>query len=172
MTEDRSRDAATPDWLDHGRNVLARTALAPQAEAIGRVRQTADGIAHVTGLPDVRLNALLRFEGGQYGFAQALDRDEIAAVLLDDTAAVTAGQRVVDTGEVLQVPVGEALVGAGGRPAGATAGWPAPPWGRPRPGRSNARRPRSSNAIRSRTRSKPGCWWWTRCLPWAGASAS
>lgn len=134
MTEDRSRDAPTPDWLDRSRDVLARTALAPQAEAIGRVRQTADGIAHVTGLPDVRLNALLRFEGGQYGFAQALDRDEIAAVLLDDTAAVTAGQRVVDTGEVLQVPVGEALLGRvvdplgrpldGGPALGQTETWP------------------------------------------------
>ncbi|WP_068114758.1 F0F1 ATP synthase subunit alpha [Tropicimonas marinistellae] len=100
-----------PDWLDRSRARLAATALAPEAEAVGRVVRVADGIARVTGLPDVALGALLRFEGGQHGFAQALDRDAFDVVLLDDANAVVAGDRLSDTGAVLRVPVGEALLG-------------------------------------------------------------
>ncbi|TNE63375.1 MAG: F0F1 ATP synthase subunit alpha [Rhodobacteraceae bacterium] len=102
----------TPEnWLDEKRVRLAQTALAPEAEPVGWVARVADGIAQVTGLPDVALGALLRFENGGYAFAHSLDRDEIAAVLLDDTASVAVGERVSDTGDVLRVPVGEALLG-------------------------------------------------------------
>ncbi len=115
------------DWLDDRRERVRRTKLAPQAEAIGRVARVADGIARITGLPDAPLDALLRFEGGQYGFAHSLGTDEIDAVILDDTTAIETGQKVVDTGEVLRVPVGEALLGrvvdALGRPID---GMPAP----------------------------------------------
>jgi F-type H+/Na+-transporting ATPase subunit alpha len=100
-----------PDWLDQARAKLAQTPLAPQAEAVGRVARVADGIAQVTGLPDAALGALLRFEGGQYGFALTLDRDEIDVVILDETAGVGTGARVTDTGEVLRVPVGDGLLG-------------------------------------------------------------
>ncbi|MCR8549919.1 F0F1 ATP synthase subunit alpha [Salipiger sp. P9] len=99
------------DWLDHSRATLAGTPLTPQAEAVGRVARVADGIAQVTGLPDAALGALLRFEGGQYGFAHSLNTDEIDVVVLDDTSAIEAGEKVTDTGEVLRVPVGEALLG-------------------------------------------------------------
>ena len=102
---------APDDWLAQGREALARAALAPEAEAIGRVSSVADGIAQVSGLPDVPLGALLRFEGGQMGFAQSLDRDRIDAVMLDEASAVEAGHRVTDTGDVLRVPVGPGLLG-------------------------------------------------------------
>lgn len=85
--------------------------LSPQSEAIGRVEHVADGIARVSGLPDARLNELLRLEGGQTGFALTLDETSISAVLLDDGAAVEAGQRVAGTGEVVRVPVGPGMLG-------------------------------------------------------------
>ena len=100
-----------PDWLDKTRARVAATPLAAEAEAVGRVARVADGIARVTGLPDVALGALLHFERGQYGFAQALDRDAFDVVLLDEASAVEAGDRLSDTGAVLRVPVGEALLG-------------------------------------------------------------
>jgi F-type H+-transporting ATPase subunit alpha len=75
------------------------------------VVHVADGIARITGLPDTVLGALLRFEGGQLGFAHGLGADRIDAVILDETSAIEAGQSVTDTGEVLRVPVGEALLG-------------------------------------------------------------
>ena len=72
----------TPDtsaaWLARSRDALARIALSPHAETMGRVERIADGIAHVSGLPDVRLGELLRFEGGQTGFALTLEVDDTA----------------------------------------------------------------------------------------------
>ena len=56
-------EAGKADWLLRRREALARTALTPQAEAIGRVEEVADGIARVSGLPDVKLSELLEFEG-------------------------------------------------------------------------------------------------------------
>lgn len=98
-------------WLDRSRETIAATELAPQADAIGRVTRVADGIAQVSGLPDAALGALLRFEGGQFGFAHSLGEEAIDAVALEDTSAIEAGHKVVDTGEVVRVPVGKALLG-------------------------------------------------------------
>ncbi len=104
-------DSDTAEWLQHSRETLARTKLVPQSESVGRVEQIADSIARISGLPDVRLNELLRFEGGRLGFALTLDPEEIGAVILDEGAAIEAGSPVVGTGEVIHVPVGSSLLG-------------------------------------------------------------
>ncbi|WP_138466578.1 F0F1 ATP synthase subunit alpha [Poseidonocella sp. HB161398] len=98
-------------WLRRSRAALARTRLEPEAEPVGRVISAADGIARISGLPDAPLGALLAFEGGQAGFAQALDETEIAAVLFDGISGIRAGSKVADTGDVVRVPVGDALLG-------------------------------------------------------------
>jgi len=69
------------DWLVSSRATLARSQFAAKAESVGRVEHVSDGIASVSGLPDVRLNELLRFEGGRLGFALTLDADAIGAVI-------------------------------------------------------------------------------------------
>lgn len=56
-------------WLERARARLGAAALGPQAEQIGRVEEVGDGIALVSGLPDLRLDELLRFDKGQFGFA-------------------------------------------------------------------------------------------------------
>ncbi|CAN0620713.1 ATP synthase subunit alpha 3 [Burkholderia multivorans] len=104
-------DASGDSWLAASRAALARTRFAPQAEAVGRVEQVADGIARVSGLPHVRLNELLHFEGGQFGFALTLDADSLGCVLLDNGEGIAAGTRVSGTGRVVEVPVGPALLG-------------------------------------------------------------
>jgi F-type H+-transporting ATPase subunit alpha len=104
-------DSAADAWLARSRAMLARMKLAPQAETVGRVEHVADGIALISGLPDVRLNELLRFEGNLLGFALTLDADTIGAVLLDDSDAISAGSRVAGTGQVVEVPVGPGLLG-------------------------------------------------------------
>src|ERR1700712_4465841 len=106
------------DWLASSRAALARVQFAPQAETVGRVEHVSDGIASVSGLPDVRLNEMLRFEGGRFGFALTLDADAIGAVLLDDGDAISAGSRVTGTGRVVEVPVGPGLLGRGVEPLG------------------------------------------------------
>jgi len=102
---------APSDWLSRSREAVARTKLAPEAEALGVVERVGDGIALVSGLPEARLNELLRFDGGRMGFALTLDADTIAAVLLDDGETIEAGSRVTRTGEVVRVPVGPGLLG-------------------------------------------------------------
>jgi len=106
---------ATPtrvdNWLDKAIDRVRRIALTPRAAQIGRVQAIADGIAMISGLPDVRLDELLRFDRGQFGFALTLDPDVLGCVLLDDVGAIEAGDMVHGTGEVVRVPVGPALLG-------------------------------------------------------------
>ncbi|MFM0080684.1 F0F1 ATP synthase subunit alpha [Paraburkholderia sediminicola] len=104
-------DMADDPWLTAQRNTLARTAVSPYAETLGRVERCGDGIAFVSGLPDAALNELLHFDSGATGFAHTLDADLISVVLLDNGTGVEAGARVTRTGTVLEVPVGEGLLG-------------------------------------------------------------
>jgi F-type H+-transporting ATPase subunit alpha len=109
-----SLNEAAPDnnpWLARSRAVLSNTKFAARAQTVGRVERIADGVALISGLPEVRLNELLRFEGGRLGFALTLDVDTIGAVLLDDGNAIVAGSRVTGTGQVVEVPVGPGLLG-------------------------------------------------------------
>ena len=98
-------------WLDRSRAKLGSATLGARAEQIGRVEEIGDGIALVSGLPDVRLDELLSFERGQFGFAQVLERDRVGCVLFDDVDAIQAGDTVRGTGDVVRVPVGPGLLG-------------------------------------------------------------
>lgn len=101
----------TTDWLTSAQDVVCRATLCPQAEHKGRVEEVADGVAMISGLPDVRLDEVLRFQNGQFGFARVLDPDLIGCILLDVATDVEAGDAVFGTGEVVTVPVGEMLLG-------------------------------------------------------------
>jgi F-type H+-transporting ATPase subunit alpha len=109
MTNDHGAQAES--WLGAARQKLDAAALGPKAEEIGRVEEVGDGIALVSGLPDARLAELLRFEKGQFGFVQSLERDRIGCVLLDDVDGVEAGDNVRGTGDVVRAPVGPELLG-------------------------------------------------------------
>ena len=109
MSDDVERLAET--WLDGAKARLDRAELGAKVESIGRVEEIEDGVALVSGLPDVGLDELVRFDGGQFGFAQTLERDRVGCVLLDAVEAVEAGDAVHGTGDVVRVPVGEALLG-------------------------------------------------------------
>lgn len=109
MTHDP--DPRAQAWFERARARVGAADLGPRAEATGRVEEVGDGIAHVSGLPDVRLDELLRFDKGQFGFAQVLERDRIGCVLLDAPDAIAAGDAVRGSGDVVRVPVGPALLG-------------------------------------------------------------
>jgi F-type H+-transporting ATPase subunit alpha len=106
-----SFDAPADAWLERSRAKLPGAALGPRVEQVGRVEQVEDGVALVSGLRDVGLDELLRFDKGQFGFAQALERDRIACVLLDDVDAIEAGDTARGTGNVVRAPVGPGLLG-------------------------------------------------------------
>ena len=81
------------------------------ATEVGYVLDTADGIAHVEGLPGAMANELLRFADGTLGLALNLDESKIGVVILGDFAGIEEGMEVTRTGEVLSVPVGDAYLG-------------------------------------------------------------
>nr|MBA3799428.1 F0F1 ATP synthase subunit alpha [Geodermatophilaceae bacterium] len=80
-------------------------------EEVGTVVDTADGIAHVEGLPSVMTNELLEFSGGVLGVALNLDVRDIGAVILGDYQGLAEGQQVTRTGRILSVPVGDGFLG-------------------------------------------------------------
>lgn len=91
----------------------AREGFAPQlvAQEIGTITRISTGIAHVSGLRNIGSDELLRFSGDVFGIAFNLDEDDIGVVLLGDYADLHAGDRVERTGRVMDVPVGEGLLG-------------------------------------------------------------
>ncbi|MCH4810410.1 F0F1 ATP synthase subunit alpha [Vreelandella neptunia] len=99
------------DWLETAQRKVQAASVGTRTERKGRVEEIGDGVALISGLGDVRLDEVLRFEGGQLGFARVLDADLIGSVLLDAATDVKAGDTVFGTGEVVSVPVGDALLG-------------------------------------------------------------
>ena len=81
------------------------------ATEVGSVLDTADGIAHVEGLPGAMANELLRFEDGTLGLALNLDESEIGVVVLGEFDGIEQGQPVTRTGEILSVAVGDGYLG-------------------------------------------------------------
>ena len=78
---------------------------------VGTVVEVGDGIARVHGLSGVAYNELVEFEGGVVGLALNLEQDSVGAVVLGDYKHITEGDTVKTTGRILEVPVGEALLG-------------------------------------------------------------
>ena len=90
-----------------------RAAHSPQLvpREIGTISSIATGIAKVAGLPGVGFEELLKFPGGVFGIAFNVDEDEVGVVLLGDYTQLHAGDEVERTGRVLDVGVGNALLG-------------------------------------------------------------
>ena len=78
---------------------------------VGRVTEVGDGIARISGLPGAAVNEMLEFENGSIGLALNLDEDSIGAVVLGEVDEIEEGQAVRSTGDILSVPVGDALLG-------------------------------------------------------------
>ena len=99
------------NWLDRSRARIGSLTIEPKLEHVGRVVRVGDGVATVSGLPEVRLDELLVFHGGVRGLAVDLGEEAIGCVLTGDTSGIPAGSIVRGTGEVARVPVGDALLG-------------------------------------------------------------
>ncbi len=85
---------------------------------VGTVLDVGDGIAHVYGLEDAKSNELLEFPNNVYGMALNLEEDNIGVVLLGNETKISEGDTVKRTGNVVEVPVGEALLGRVVNPLG------------------------------------------------------
>jgi len=82
-----------------------------EAETIGEVMAIGDGVARVSGLPNTMASELLEFPGGLIGVALNLDEDSIGTVIMGEARHIQQGDPVRQTGRVLSVPVGDALLG-------------------------------------------------------------
>ena len=78
---------------------------------VGTVVQVGDGVASIQGLQGVRSNELLDFGDDVLGLALNLESDIVGAAILGDPNSVKEGQRVRSTGRIIEVPVGDALIG-------------------------------------------------------------
>lgn len=91
----------------------AREAHAAQLNPreVGTVTSLSTGIARVSGLPGAGYEEVVKFSGDLYGIAFNVDEDEIGVVLLGDHAQLHAGDEVERRGHVMDVPVGDGLIG-------------------------------------------------------------
>ncbi len=83
-------------------------------QVVGTVTEVGDGIARIAGLSDAMSSEMLEFttdEGPVYGVALNLEEDTVGAVILGDFTGIKEGAQVKSTKRILEVPVGEALVG-------------------------------------------------------------
>jgi F-type H+-transporting ATPase subunit alpha len=93
---DQGRGAFTPQFTPH---------------EVGTIMDVSTGIARVSGLPSVGFEELLEFPGGVFGIAFNLDEEEIGVVLLGEYSHLHAGDEVSRTGRVMDVGVGDELLG-------------------------------------------------------------
>ncbi|HSW45572.1 MAG TPA: F0F1 ATP synthase subunit alpha [Phycisphaerae bacterium] len=82
-----------------------------KVEDVGRVLEIGDGIARVHGLTNAMAGEMLQFENGEIGQVFNLEENSIGAVVLGDYLKIKEGETVCGTGQLLSVPVGEALIG-------------------------------------------------------------
>ena len=82
-----------------------------EQETVGYVTSIADGVARVSGLPNAAASELLEFPGGLLGVTLNLDEQDLGVVLMGDPSHIEEGAPVHQTGRVLSVPVGDALLG-------------------------------------------------------------
>ncbi|HLQ86835.1 MAG TPA: F0F1 ATP synthase subunit alpha, partial [Salinisphaeraceae bacterium] len=90
-----------------------------EARNEGTLVSLSDGIAQIHGLAGAMQGEMLEFPGGTYGMALNLERDSVGAVLMGEYTHISEGDPVKTTGRILEVPVGEELLGRVVDPLGA-----------------------------------------------------
>ncbi|MCL4540721.1 MAG: F0F1 ATP synthase subunit alpha [Chloroflexi bacterium] len=86
--------------------------------SVGTIVQVGDGIAQVFGLSGAMASELLEFPHGVYGLALNLQEDTVSVIILGDDSELREGEEVHTTGRLVEVPVGEALIGRVVNPLG------------------------------------------------------
>jgi len=110
-TDDRPLRTVTEDLMKALDRLLDRPLIRLDVQETGTVTHVAKGIARVSGLPTVRSEELILFPGDLLGFAFNLDPDEVGVVLLSQSEHIGAGDEVRRTQRLLDVPVGDVLLG-------------------------------------------------------------
>jgi F-type H+-transporting ATPase subunit alpha len=93
------------------KNKIEKFDLKTEARNEGTIISLTDGIARIHGLEDAMSYEMLEFPGNTFGLALNLERDSVGAVVLGDYKHLSEGDAVKCTGRVLEVPVGESMLG-------------------------------------------------------------
>jgi len=93
------------------KNRIAQFKLGAEARNEGTIVSVSDGIARIHGLADVMQGEMIEFPNNTFGLALNLERDSVGAVILGDYEHLREGDAVKTTGRILEVPIGEALLG-------------------------------------------------------------
>ena len=78
---------------------------------VGTVVEAADGVARIHGMSGVKYSEVLSFPGGVLGMALNLEENSVGAVILGDYLGIKEGDEVKSTGKIIQVPVGDDMLG-------------------------------------------------------------
>ena len=87
-------------------------------DEVGTVTYVGDGVARANGLDNALSGELLQFEDGTYGMAQNLEANDVGIVVLGSFKGIREGDTVKRTGRIMEVPVGDALIGRVVNPLG------------------------------------------------------
>ena len=99
------------DLINEIENQIKGLKLKAQKQNVGIVTEIGDGVARIEGLSDVQYSEQLDFGKGVFGLALNLERYNVGAVIFGDFTKIKEGDQVKTTGSILQVTVGEDLVG-------------------------------------------------------------
>ncbi len=82
-----------------------------KVEKVGYVIEVFDGIAKVSGLSDIKSSEMVSFSNGETGVALNLEEDLVGVIILGDFTKIKEGDEVKATGRILEVPVGDSIIG-------------------------------------------------------------
>lgn len=90
----------------------------PESVGIGRITSVGDGIAQVSGLADVKMNEMVDFGNNNFGMAINLAHEQVGCILFSQGTGIKEGDPVKTTGRIMEVPVGEEMIGRVVNPLG------------------------------------------------------
>ena len=82
-----------------------------KVEKVGKVLEVFDGIAKVSGLSDIKSSEMVTFPNGEMGVALNLEEDTVGVIILGEFSAIKEGDEVKATGKILEIPVGDSILG-------------------------------------------------------------
>jgi F-type H+-transporting ATPase subunit alpha len=100
------------------RQQIEQFGAAVTAVNVGTVVEVGDGVARIHGLAGVKYNELVEFPNGIIGLALNLEEDSVGAIILGEASRIKEGDEVKSTGRIVEVPVGEGLIGRVVNPLG------------------------------------------------------
>lgn len=107
----KAGESPSEDIAGYFKDKFAAASNEPGCFQTGIVESLADGICHIVGLSDVMSGEMISFEDGLQGMVMDIEKNRVSAVLLGDYENIHEGAQVRRTGKVMEVPVGEGLIG-------------------------------------------------------------